>query len=395
MADVGAPQNDIGYDQISGETSNYDPSAMVGNFLYRMYGDSAVVFNDAGTGYVRFYGKDYYTSLVTKGDWLYRKYGNSIIVRDTDGIAYARFGGGDWYVALLPRVDVSTQQAATTKEAEIAKTKTDMLTVDLNNSLAGAIPNPSPVVNVTKAKSDIIDYSDLSQAYKKIQTDFCVSPTNTAFVNAKLSNEDIANGYRLKYNPNGVLWRVNAAGIPHPDGIAAPNVNVKPIVEAGDKFVYSYQPDRQGVAALSWASLFIGTGDSFLKSLNKTPIRVIRQENNGDTRIIIQVGLNNRFFQENAGKTIIGSEDTLTNMAFRLTLDARHAQDSFTAYISINDNGQIIVIPKVYSGDKYEVGKSGFWGGSDFKERPISPIIIGNDGPYQSLARKLEEIFSR
>ncbi|VBB09670.1 Hypothetical protein LUCI_4968 [Lucifera butyrica] len=219
MPDVGAPKNDIGYDQISGETSNYDPSAKVGNFLYRMYGDPAVVFNDAGTGYVRYYGKDYYTSLVTKGDWLYRKYGNSIIVRDADGIAYARFGGGDWYVASLPRIDVSTQQPATTKEAEIAREKTDMLAVDLNNSLAGAVPNLSPVVNATEGKSDIIDYSNLFQAHKQIQTDFYVSPTNTAFVNAKLSDEDIANGYRLKYNSNGVLWRVNAAGIPHPDDL--------------------------------------------------------------------------------------------------------------------------------------------------------------------------------
>ena len=52
-------------------------------------------------------------------------------------------------------------------------------------------------------------------------------------------------------------------------------------------------------------------------------------------------------------------------------------------------------MPKVYSGDKYEVGKSGFWGGSDFKEIPISPTTIDIRWSHKSLAEKLEEIFSR
>ncbi len=197
------------------------------------------------------------------------------------------------------------------------------------------------------------------------------------------------------------LWDFNISRFAA--GIAASNVSVKPIVEAGDKAVYSHQPDRQGVAALGGASFFIGTADSILKSIDKTLIQVIKQENNGNTRIIIQVGLNNKFFQENAGKTVTppktnseGAFNVLTDYrTYRLTLDKQHAQDPFTAYITLNDNGQIIVMPKVYSGDKYEVGRSGFWGGSNFKEKPIAPIIIGNDGPYQLLAKKLEEIFSR
>ena len=46
---------------------------------------------------------------------------------------------------------------------------------------------------------------------------YVLGPTNPAFVDATLSYKDIAWGYRLEYNPNGILWRVSAAGIPHPD----------------------------------------------------------------------------------------------------------------------------------------------------------------------------------
>ena len=46
---------------------------------------------------------------------------------------------------------------------------------------------------------------------------YILEPTNPAFVDATLSYKDIARGYRLEYNPNGILWRVSAARIPHPD----------------------------------------------------------------------------------------------------------------------------------------------------------------------------------
>ncbi len=45
-------------------------------------------------------------------------------------------------------------------------------------------------------------------------------PANPAFVDAQLTYRDIAWGYRLEYNSNGILWRVNAAGIVHPDDYA-------------------------------------------------------------------------------------------------------------------------------------------------------------------------------
>ncbi|SHJ02920.1 hypothetical protein SAMN02745170_01557 [Propionispora hippei DSM 15287] len=40
-------------------------------------------------------------------------------------------------------------------------------------------------------------------------------PSNPAFIDASLNEQDIEYDYRLEYNPNGVLWRVNAAGMPH------------------------------------------------------------------------------------------------------------------------------------------------------------------------------------
>ena len=43
---------------------------------------------------------------------------------------------------------------------------------------------------------------------------YALEPCNTAFIDAQLSYQDIVWGYQLEPNPNGVLWRVNAAGIP-------------------------------------------------------------------------------------------------------------------------------------------------------------------------------------
>ncbi|WP_373665398.1 hypothetical protein SPSIL_002660 [Sporomusa silvacetica DSM 10669] len=46
-----------------------------------------------------------------------------------------------------------------------------------------------------------------------------IAPTNSAFIDATINCEDIGNGYTLDYNSNGILWRVNAGGIPHPDDL--------------------------------------------------------------------------------------------------------------------------------------------------------------------------------
>ncbi|EGO65085.1 hypothetical protein, partial [Acetonema longum] len=78
-------------------------------------------------------------------------------------------------------------------------------------------------------------YADFSQhAFRVDQTDmlmvpglfdqwrqnfhYSLGPTNPAFVDAALSHQDILVwGYTLQYNQNGVLWRVDPAGRPHPD----------------------------------------------------------------------------------------------------------------------------------------------------------------------------------
>ncbi|MDF2927878.1 MAG: hypothetical protein K0Q75_116 [Anaerospora sp.] len=44
-----------------------------------------------------------------------------------------------------------------------------------------------------------------------------LDPTNPLFVDAELSDED--KDYHLEYNENGVLWRVNATNMPHPDDL--------------------------------------------------------------------------------------------------------------------------------------------------------------------------------
>lgn len=60
-------------------------------------------------------------------------------------------------------------------------------------------------------------YPEYAKAYiDKWQYNFnnVLGPLNPAFANATLSWRDIAYGLHLEYNPNGILWRVNAAGIP-------------------------------------------------------------------------------------------------------------------------------------------------------------------------------------
>ncbi|WP_188397647.1 hypothetical protein [Sporomusa sp. GT1] len=186
-------------------------------------------------------------------------------------------------------------------------------------------------------------------------------------------------------------------------GFAVEDSEVKPIIEAGDKIVYRHRPNAEGVGMVSKWALGLATGESLAKALQIIPIQVIKQEKDNESRIIIQVGLNSNYFQKNAGKTVMpsatgyeGALNVLTgNRTFRLTLDSPHANDPFTAFISINKYGEFVVHPKVYSGDRLEVGHSGFWGASDFQEIPMSPTIISKDGSYKSLAEKLEEIFSR
>ena len=49
--------------------------------------------------------------------------------------------------------------------------------------------------------------------------DTILDPQNPVFIDPTLSYQDIMNGYQVEENPLGIglSWRVNAAGIPHPD----------------------------------------------------------------------------------------------------------------------------------------------------------------------------------
>lgn len=93
---------------------------------------------------------------------------------------------------------------------------------NVSNMEAGG--SPAAVNNIFNGiKSDnLFPNSDLSQMFtKQWQYNFetILGPANPVFVDATLSDQDIAYGYRLEYNQNGILWRVNAAGIPHPDDL--------------------------------------------------------------------------------------------------------------------------------------------------------------------------------
>ena len=47
--------------------------------------------------------------------------------------------------------------------------------------------------------------------------DIFKGPFSMVFDDATLTYQNMDWGYHLEYNPNGILWRVSAAGIPHPD----------------------------------------------------------------------------------------------------------------------------------------------------------------------------------
>ncbi len=59
-------------------------------------------------------------------------------------------------------------------------------------------------------------YSAYAVKFDEWQSNFnyMLGPCNPAFVDATLSYQDMADGLHLETNPNGVLWRVNSAGIP-------------------------------------------------------------------------------------------------------------------------------------------------------------------------------------
>lgn len=83
--------------------------------------------------------------------------------------------------------------------------------------------SPSKAIdNTFMNNSSSMFNSDLVQSHvNKWNQNFqyILGPANTAFVDATLDYQNIVYNYRLDYNPNGILWRVNGAGIVHPDDL--------------------------------------------------------------------------------------------------------------------------------------------------------------------------------
>ena len=354
---------------------------------------------------------------------------------------------------------------------------------------------------------------------------YILGPTNPAFIDATLSHKDIAWGYRLEYNPNGILWRVSAAGIPHPDdydnfleqnrvieethnrtmedvkhidtsqvakdsmltdtvGIGvknipatqdsnkssrAINVNTKPVsyaikltdssdntflvapednftgpvvfkvkgieyklrvpffdmgsnsdINSGgwtiieDPYDYSIQgsdafsfseligkitaPDpKTNARVINLLSLIVGVGDSVATSYHPAPIQVLVQQKDDECSLIIQAGVGSDLIQSYADKTV---EGPVGNKYFRVTLDARHADDQFTHYVSVDENGNFVFTRKLYSGDKVEEYVNGDWKDSTaeylMKSVPASDSVLFKriDEKLRTVIEPLQKIYA-
>ncbi len=86
-----------------------------------------------------------------------------------------------------------------------------------NYERTGKLPSQTGVSNA----GDIQKEQSVTDFTKGWQYNFqtILGPTNPAFIDATLNEQNIKDNYRLDYNPNEVLWRVDTAGIPHPDDL--------------------------------------------------------------------------------------------------------------------------------------------------------------------------------
>ncbi|HEY3423569.1 MAG TPA: hypothetical protein VGL27_02140 [Negativicutes bacterium] len=84
-----------------------------------------------------------------------------------------------------------------------------------------------------------------------------LGPANPAFIDAWLSYKDIANGYMLAYNPNGILWRVNAAGIPHLEDLEKFYEQQRVIETTSNSTFKTWLDDLQDKAAQLWVKGFL------------------------------------------------------------------------------------------------------------------------------------------
>ena len=111
-----------------------------------------------------------------------------------------------------------TQGAATVSVTEKIGSVFNDLYDGAKSSLASVVAHIAEYENgpISTAENNIGLEAVQGITTNSIEAQYTIAPDDPAFLDARLSLEDIRNGYRLQYNPNGILWRVNLANMPHP-----------------------------------------------------------------------------------------------------------------------------------------------------------------------------------
>jgi hypothetical protein len=120
---------------------------------------------------------------------------------------------------------------------------------------------------------------------------YILGPTNPAFIDAELSYQDIANGYVLEYNSNGILWRVNAAGVPHPDDLENYQEQLRVIESATDCMIKDFQSFDNPLQVIQDESKRIGDSSGNLAVLPGTGTTNVGDENYFPDSGIVNTGV--------------------------------------------------------------------------------------------------------
>ncbi|MDR3562201.1 MAG: hypothetical protein P4N59_12300 [Negativicutes bacterium] len=126
-------------------------------------------------------------------------------------------GNGTTYWGIQQTTGVPTSTLQTTNNTDPGAIQVGQrLVVATSSPSVSSITNNTPV-SAASGQTSQVDFTSATFA-QKFQYNFqtILGPTNPAFIDATLNSQDIDYNFRLDYNPNGVLWRVDAAGRPHP-----------------------------------------------------------------------------------------------------------------------------------------------------------------------------------
>lgn len=110
----------------------------------------------------------------------------------------------------VENLELDTQTASVTKPSS-----------QIAESISNTAADPRTLANNSLFNSNFY-FEYVAKTYiDKWQSNFqyILGSCNPAFIDATLSYQDIAEGLHLEPNPNGILWRVNAAGTPHPEDL--------------------------------------------------------------------------------------------------------------------------------------------------------------------------------